>query len=116
MTIDLDALERLARAATPGPWHTGDGYEQQDPGAYVADARGHIVVAQADDSPCVPTDAAFIAAANPAAVLELVQRLRATENLLHDGFAFLLKGEPRSPLEADIKAILLRRAVEAMKP
>ena len=70
---DLDTLEALAQAATPGPW--------RHPGRA-------LVVSRVDSSePLVcdclseqfaqaPKDAAFIAAANPATVLKLIAELR----------------------------------------
>lgn len=81
MTLDLDQLESLAKAATPGPWRVG---------AYPAEIVG-------DTHVCINTDigvkvllrgnenfyeearadAAFSAAANPAAILELCAEARA---------------------------------------
>ena len=81
MTLDLDQLESLAKAATPGPWRVG---------AYPAEIVG-------DTHVCIDTDigvkvllrgnenfyeearadAAFSAAANPAAILELCAEVRA---------------------------------------
>lgn len=70
---DLDALEAAARAATPGPWE------------HLAD-RGIISTVSTATEPkiglaiCYGPNAAYIAAANPAAVLALideVHRLRA---------------------------------------
>jgi hypothetical protein len=55
MSVDLDRLEQLARAATPIDW-TFEG----------------------------PTKDAFIHAANPPVVLELAQRLRAAEAIVRD--------------------------------
>lgn len=78
---ELDALEAAAKAATPGPWKC--------PGRA-------LVVSRMDSSEqlvcdCLskqfaqaPKDAAFIAAANPAAVLDLIAELRqAKEECLH---------------------------------
>jgi len=78
--IDLDALERAALAATPGPWHS--------PGmGEVHSVEHHVIVdvcwpehgVPVDDSVGNGTqeDADYIAAANPAVILELVRRLRA---------------------------------------
>jgi hypothetical protein len=84
MTIDLDRIEQLARAATPGPWdnHSVNG----DPIESVWLEDGNVVATWAIKeprfelhAPQAREDAAFIAAANPTAVLELVQRLRAGE-------------------------------------
>jgi hypothetical protein len=59
MTIDLDKLKAAALAATPGPWNAGT----------------HAMVLAGDEVriDCdAQVDADFIAAANPAAVLELI--------------------------------------------
>ena len=66
MPIDLDQLETLATAATPGPW---------DYGACEVFLKG------TDFWPVIATcrnenDVAFIAVANPAAVLELIAEIR----------------------------------------
>lgn len=79
-TIDLDRLEALAKAATPGPWAwwtsnstlrlTGaDGKDGS-----VLYAYGH---SGNSDVCCSPENKAFIAAANPAAILELIAAHRA---------------------------------------
>jgi hypothetical protein len=70
MTIDLDALEKLARAATPGPYVLGE-------------RDGKSVLWAWNDQTLELTiegrNAPYFASANPAAVLELVQRLRVAE-------------------------------------
>lgn len=71
--LDLDAIEAAAKAATPGPW------EAWEAGINAGDLEvvvGYVPI------PCSPEDFAHIATANPAAVLELIRRLRATESLL----------------------------------
>lgn len=76
---DLDRLEALARAATPGPWSwwTSNstlrltGADGRDGGVLYGYAR------QGDgDVNCAPNDQAFIAAANPAALLALIALAR----------------------------------------
>jgi hypothetical protein len=69
MNADLDRLERLAKAATPGPWELGDGGW----GVYVTTADGTEVVSREWTG---PQDAAHIAASDPATVLELIAELR----------------------------------------
>ena len=73
MTLDLDRLETLAKAATPGEWNApGDGdlqYENGVPvvqGAYGHD--GYFV----DDN-----DAKFVAALRPEVALALIAEVRA---------------------------------------
>ena len=77
--LDLDHLEALARAATPGPWSwwTSNstlrltGADGRDGGVLYGYAR------QGDgDVNCAPNNQAFIAAANPAAVLALIALAR----------------------------------------
>lgn len=62
--VDLDALEAIAKAATPGPWKAG---------------RYHVL-ADADLEPityrATVADIRFIAAADPSTVLALIAELR----------------------------------------
>ena len=79
--VDLDELERLAKAAPPGPWtaeYWCDGSEggvDVSPSHYVdlkggdGDLDDFIYLSEAD--------AAFVAAATPQTVLALIARLRA---------------------------------------
>lgn len=91
----LDELESKARAATPGPWEADlkgfeSGVERKDTEA----APGEMVVyvpPNADcqckrcDAGCLEEkDAAFIAAANPATVLRMVELLREAERMWKD--------------------------------
>ena len=80
--IDIDALEAAALAATPGPWMRLFGertvYDRMEDGC-----RG-VPMVRADGIPPMPQEACnldFIAAANPAVVLELIRRLRAAEGV-----------------------------------
>jgi hypothetical protein len=87
MTIDLEKLETLAKAATPGPWAVDEECLADRGRLYVAkgspgNLRGRILEVFMN---CLVRDegrarnAAIIAAANPAAILELcaeVRRLR----------------------------------------
>lgn len=63
----MNELERLAEAASPGPWLTVD-----------MTGNGFETVVTCDDDPVCHAhvdDAAFIAAANPAVVLELLEQV-----------------------------------------
>lgn len=83
----LDELERLARAATTGPWEATDGCAVFADGMnLIADTfssggdhpgADHILMPW--PQPQCATNAAFIAAANPAEVLDLVGRVRQLE-------------------------------------
>ncbi len=65
--IDLDELERLAKAATPGPWHStrlGDVSPEDEHDPLICE-------------PMSDADAAFIASANPSTILALITEVRA---------------------------------------
>lgn len=68
----IDNLERKAKAATPGPW-SADGYGG---GQQVTGATGTIFA----DTLTFHEDAEFIAAANPATILRLIEDLRRTKS------------------------------------
>lgn len=65
MSDRIDDLERKAKAATPGPW-SADGYGN---GQQVTGATGTVFA----DTLAFHEDAEFIAAANPAAILRLIE-------------------------------------------
>ena len=77
----LATLEAAAKAATPGPWVTD--YRQRyvfAEGVNVCEIRGYgeliHMVPESDVIEQMRNNAAFIATANPAAVLELIAELR----------------------------------------
>ena len=71
--VDLDALEALAKAATPGPWTH---YETMQADNHVTAGGGILTGTHV----CGPTyekkNAAFIATADPSTVLALIAELR----------------------------------------
>jgi len=78
MTIDTQRLRELAQAATPGPWYSKwpeercawkDIGHSRYPVAYTGDCF--------DDAP----NAEYIAAANPATVLALLEKIDGTESI-----------------------------------
>lgn len=81
--IDINELRRLAQAATSGEWYVERGnhiYGRNE----VTDGEEvwHPVIACTDDDEVnvnFEANAAFIAAANPAAVSEIIDRLEAAE-------------------------------------
>jgi hypothetical protein len=86
VSINLDDLERLAKAATPGPWENRSGFVRSSGGGsiYVGDdvtiTTSCDWVAECRDGEAFynwQANAAFIAAANPAVVLELIRLARA---------------------------------------
>lgn len=109
--IDLDDLERKAKAATPGVWFAWFA----EVGKWTIQvAKGWLFESSAHGT---KADAAFIASANPAAVLELVQRLRAAEGALDHwrqaALHYKLWGRDGNPAELDQALHFERRAVEA---
>lgn len=83
---DLEELRSIALAATPGPWNwVGDlsmneaSLESPSEEGYVLSAYGLHTEGFVDVG---ESDAAFIAAANPATVLALLDRLEAAEREL----------------------------------
>lgn len=65
---ELDALKAAAKAATPGPWK-----HYVDQGCNGVLASGKVILPTLHIS---PENCAYIAAANPAVVLELIAELR----------------------------------------
>lgn len=64
---ELNALEAAAKAATPGPWTAKEGPDFSE--IFANDKNIALVGSQ-------HVDAAYIAAANPATILELIAELR----------------------------------------
>lgn len=80
MTVDLDALEAAAKAATPGPWKNAAGYKIKvtATGTHCASAWERYTYEPDKEitSEKAQANAVFIAAANPAVVLELIAEVR----------------------------------------
>ena len=83
--IDINELRRLAQAATPGPWKmlpVGDGRQK----FAVANSEFLSILTVTDEGGATfgtvydDADARFIAAANPATVIELLDRIEAAES------------------------------------
>lgn len=93
MTIDLDELERLAKAAGSGPWKRND--------ECVYDSMGDAV---ADVYSSLDANADFIAATNPETVLALVKRVRELEKEYQEECARTSRAEDllRDALESDL--------------
>ena len=78
--IDINELRRLAQAATPGPWQFWHGWVAAN-----IDNDGGVVVAERPTpsggkyQAKVDANFKFIAAANPATVIELLDHLEAAE-------------------------------------
>jgi hypothetical protein len=88
-TDDLDEIERLAKAATPGEWEPAE-WQDANSGDWAAVGPLHAADydCDGDDGPgCAAhlraeADAAFIAHLHPARVLALVARLRRAERVV----------------------------------
>lgn len=112
MTIDLDALEKLADEATPGPWIVQDGCSWRRIGTRHGDGdvlcptnhhrdnhpdltagRGHDTYANLN----------FIAAANPATIKALIAELKDARSVIKP-LADCEIIEPDQPLADDITA------------
>lgn len=84
MTLNLDDLERVAKAATPGPWRV-EGFVKR--GGAIAKIISHGLNAQGDGPAGYvgdtygEADAKFVAALNPAVCLALISRARGAERL-----------------------------------
>lgn len=87
MIIDINELRRLAQEATPGPWKmlpVGNGRQK----FAVADSEFLSILTVTDEggatfgTVCDDADAKFIAAASPAAISELLNRLESAEKEL----------------------------------
>ena len=80
--MKLDELEKLAKAATPGPWKVKFDINVSDrEGVSVLGAGGTDATAHFDRN---RNNATFIAAANPATVLRLVELLRESQAAIND--------------------------------
>jgi len=103
MTTDLDKLEQVAKAATPGPW-------ERAPVEYWGEVRTAIqhpkekgVDPVVEPGFCCETqyeisdnNASFIAEASPSTVLELIERVRDYENVIRE---FAMNGMDVETLE-----------------
>ena len=84
-----DELERLARAATPGPWiRSGCRRKMGDEDCIMVGPDGFLIAAlpigQPRDHAGAFNDAAFIAAANPATILALLSANREMREALEE--------------------------------
>lgn len=78
--MNLDELERLADAATPGPWGCNEASGLDD--CLWSDNAQAWVIFNDSFETMRQCDADFIAAANPSTVKELVQLVRQCKNAL----------------------------------
>ena len=87
--MTLDELERLARAATPGPWHVQDSNSWRRIGTDRIDGAVVCPINQRHDGhPDLGArrdDLDYIAACSPDVVLKLIETLRAADRLYEAG-------------------------------
>lgn len=86
---DIDELEAKAKNATPGPWRSSwadDTYEPDERSTgdewLIKSGETNVIAQMYLDGThlaCTEEDAAFIASANPAAILDLIRRVREAE-------------------------------------
>ena len=80
---DLDALEKLADEATPGPWKAvGTIYEHMNCEVRGGKKGEGQAIAQVWDGPHAFKDGQWIAAANPATIKALIAELKEARGLL----------------------------------
>ena len=80
---DLDALEKLADEATPGPWKAvGTIYEHMNCEVRGGKKGEGQAIAQVWDGPHAFKDGQWIAAANPATIKSLIAELKEARKLL----------------------------------
>lgn len=72
----MSNLRKLAEAATPGEWHVREGIDWN---ARVMDSVSVSTLQETIADTKTAADAAYIAAANPAAILDLLDRLDRAE-------------------------------------
>lgn len=117
MTIDINKLRRLAQAATPGPWKVGQ---------YLGSPRQFVIHMDVGDkgrgSDVAFTSANFgndetianarlIAAANPTAISELLDRLEAAEKAINEAYQ---RGYETGQEEIEKERDELRAKIERM--
>lgn len=82
--IDLNELRRLTQGATPGPWHATKSVETNSWAVWSDTTRlMELRPTKTVDMYRVSNTATFIAAASPAAISELIDRLEAAERNLN---------------------------------
>ena len=119
MTIDTNELRRLAQAATPGPWYVTGKLTRYvealiDGGLIQEVAACGPTKADGGYGPQQEANARLIAAANPATISELLDRLEAAEKDI------ALKERVIDSLGAELNAVAserdaLRAKIEAME-
>jgi hypothetical protein len=120
----IDELKKLAEQATPGPWEAGEcGAHLVMAGPTLESKRGHIKggrgqICEMEDMDFSPAkqkaNARFIAAANPAAVLALLERMKRLEGTLEKLAAMRHVGHSQPREDCPYEHCVMIR--EALKP
>lgn len=115
---DRNELRRLAQKATKGNWYLSCGrYIYSDITVNDGDEEWRPVIAMTDDDESqvnYESNAAFIAAANPTAVLELLDEIERLRAVLDAARAMMKYGGPERfgkawyALDAAVQAVLLK--------
>ena len=93
--LDRATLRALAKAATPGPWEAEGDYKSPD--IIAGDLVVAVTIASDMKPPVNKANAEFIAAANPAAVLALLDEVARLRDLLGRVLASLETHIPYAP-------------------
>lgn len=101
--MNINELEEVAKAATPGPWKLS--------GTEHVVAGGNYVVAL----DCRPEDAAYIAAANPSAIRELIAAYRVAVAALDIAYKELRQGYAEHSAEDDYRNEIVDCALSTAK-
>ena len=119
MTIDINKLRRLAQAATPGPWYATGKLTRYveariDGGLIQEVAACGPTKADGGYGPQQEANASLIAAANPATISELLDRLEAAEKEC-DALRAAVRHEADCVEACKAEVETLRAKIEAME-
>lgn len=110
--INTNELRRLTQAATPGPWHATKSVETNSWAVWSDTTRlMELRPTKTVDMYRVSNTAAFIAAANPAAISELLDHLEAAEKAVTEAYQ---RGYETGQEEIEKKRDALRVEVEEL--
>ncbi len=94
----IDELEKLALAATPGPWKWDSNpcdYDPKEEAPWIINQNGDPIL-RGEIKCDLQADADYITAVNPAAVLELIEQHKQMKQALND-----LIRDHNYPMDAD---------------
>lgn len=114
--MKIEELRRLAEAATPGPWSRGGvTIEALHIVAYGAPIGERCIADITDYRAKRLEDATFIAAANPAAILALLDRLEKLERINETAWGFRVHGVAKDGTHAKILWKAMDDAADALE-